>query len=184
MYDFPFGRSELYGLAYRTDYDLQQHAKHSGKSMDIVDNMTGEKITPHVIEPTFGLDRSILAVLCEAYEDETLEDGSTRTVLKLPKTLAPVHVACFPLMKKPELVNVSRQITNELMDHFNVEYDEKGAIGKRYRRHDEIGTPICITVDFDTLEDKTVTIRYRDSMKQVRVSIADLKQAVSAELMS
>ncbi len=183
-YDFPFGRKELYGLAYRTDYDLGRHEEFSRKNLHIHDEQTGQKILPHVIEPTFGLDRTILAVLCEGFTEETLVDGSMRTVLKLVPSLAPVKVAVFPLMKKDGLPEKSREILEQLRSFGYVEYDQSGAIGKRYRRHDEIGTPVCVTVDYDTLDKnsadfETVTIRDRDTMQQERVKIVDLVSVLS-----
>lgn len=183
-YDFPFGRKELYGLAYRTNYDLSRHEEFSGKNLHIHDEATGQKILPHVIEPTFGLDRTILAVLCEGFKTEELEDGKTRDVLKLVPALAPVKIAILPLMKKDGLPEKSREIMKKLRIFGNIEYDQSGAIGKRYRRNDEIGTPVCITVDYDTLDKdsadfESVTIRDRDTMKQERVKIADLVSVLS-----
>jgi glycyl-tRNA synthetase len=175
QYRFPFGLSELYGLAYRGDFDLKQHMDFSHKSLEYIDPQTLEKFIPHVIEPTFGLDRTLLAVLCEAYHLETLADGETRTVLKLTPTLAPVQVAIFPLMKKEPLVILARQIAKSMKTAgLRSEYDESGAIGKRYRRQDEIGTPYCITIDFESLEDHQVTIRERDTMVQQRLKIDEL----------
>lgn len=174
MYDFPFGRSELYGLAYRTDFDLSRHAEFSKTRLDFTDPNTREKYVPHVIEPTFGLDRTILAVICEAYAEETLPNGEERTVLRFLPHMAPVKVAVFPLMKKEHLVEKARNVFQALNGNWTVQYDDSGAIGKRYRRHDEIGTPICITIDFQTLEDNTVTLRHRDSMEQERVSLDKL----------
>jgi len=178
-YDFPFGTDELYGLAYRTDFDLGNHAKSSGQSLEYLDPETQEKFIPHVIEPTFGVDRSVLAVLCESYNEEeapTSEEGKTepRVVLKFPKWLAPIKVAILPLSKKEELAKVARPIYEDLVKNFACEYDETQSIGKRYRRQDEIGTPYCVTVDFETLEDKAVTVRDRDTMKQERIKIEEL----------
>jgi glycyl-tRNA synthetase len=178
-YDFPFGTDELYGLAYRTDFDLGNHAKSSGQSLEYLDPETQEKFIPHVIEPTFGVDRSVLAVLCESYNEEeapTSEEGKTepRVVLKFPKWLAPIKVAILPLSKKEELAKVARPIYEDLVKNFACEYDETQSIGKRYRRQDEIGTPYCVTVDFETLEDKAVTVRDRDTMKQERINIEEL----------
>ncbi len=170
-YNFPFGENELYGLAYRTDFDLSQHQKFSKVSQEYIDTVNNKRYIPHVIEPTFGVDRTILAILCDAYDVETLENNETRTVLHLSRKIAPVKVAIFPLMKKEELVKKAIAIYDSLKSIWNVEYDESGAIGKRYRRQDELGTPYCITVDYDTLEDNTVTIRERDSMKQERLPI-------------
>ena len=174
LYDFPFGRSELYGLAYRTDFDLNRHKECSQQKIEYLDPKTNEKYIPHVIEPTFGLDRTVLALLCEAYEEQQLEGGDSRVVLHLCPSIAPVKVAVFPLMKKEPLTEKARHVFLSLRALWNVQYDESGAIGKRYRRHDEIGTPFCITVDFDTLENDTVTVRERDSMKQERVPIKEL----------
>lgn len=175
MFDFPFGRSELYGLAYRTNFDLSRHSQFSGQKMEYTDSKTGERFIPHVVEPTFGVDRTILALLCSAYAEETLSDGETRTVLRFKPSMAPVKVAIFPLMKKEPLQEKARALYKDLFKHFTCEYDEGGAIGKRYRRQDEIGTPCCITIDFDTLENDTVTLRHRDSMEQERLPIAAVK---------
>lgn len=176
-YEFPFGKKELYGLAYRSDFDLQNHAKHSGKDLSYRDPQTGEQFIPHVIEPTWGIDRTILAVLLDAYSKE-----GSRVVLKLKHNLAPYKAAIFPLLaNKPELVNVAQTLYDELRKEVNVVFDDRGNIGKRYYSQDEIGTPYCITVDFQTLEDKTVTIRDRDSAKQKRISIKEVKQAISRE---
>lgn len=177
-YDYPFGREELYGLAYRTDFDLKNHMEKSGEDLSYTDPESGEKFLPHVVEPTFGLDRSVLAVLCDAYTEE-----EERTVLKLHPKLAPYKAAVFPLLRnKPELVAKARDVYQELKKHFNVAWDDRGNIGKRYFSQDEIGTPFCITIDFDTLENDTVTIRDRDSMKQERVSISELKDRVEKTL--
>jgi len=183
-YDFPFGKKELYGLAYRTDFDLSQHQEHSGKKLEYFDDQTGERFIPHVIEPTWGLDRTILAVLCEAYNEEKLEDGSQRTVMKITPKLAPVKVAVLPLMKKDGLPDKAREVLSGLRDLGNCEFDLSGAIGKRYRRQDEIGTPVCVTIDYDTLEDESVTIRDRDSMAQERIKISDLKAKLSQQYFS
>ncbi len=174
-FDFPFGQKELYGLAYRTDFDLQAHETHSGISQAYVDDQTGEKFIPHVLEPTFGLNRTILAILTSAYDEETVE-GETRTVLRLSPRIAPVQVAVLPLSKKEELTKVSEEIARHLKKVVRVAHDETQSIGKRYRRQDEIGTPYCVTVDFDTLTDNAVTVRDRDTMEQVRVQIAELPQ--------
>ena len=174
VYDFPFGTSELYGLAYRTDFDLKRHAEYSGSNLEYTDPETREKFIPHVIEPTFGVERTVLALLCEAYNEETLENGETRTVLRFKPSIAPVKVAVFPLMKKEPLSAKAAEVFRLVQARWTCEYDESGAIGKRYRRQDELGTPYCITIDFDTLENNTVTVRERDSMQQVRVSIEQL----------
>jgi glycyl-tRNA synthetase len=173
-YNFPFGENELYGLAYRTDFDLKNHQEHSKKNLEYFDPIKNIKYIPHVIEPTFGLERTILALLCDAYDEEILENNEKRVVLRFDKKIAPVKVAIFPLMKKEELSKIAKDIFDKLNPHFSVEYDESGAIGKRYRRQDELGTPYCLTIDYDTLEDNTVTIRDRDSMKQERIKIDDL----------
>lgn len=165
-YDFPFGREELYGLAYRTDFDLKNHFKKPPyKDLD-----TGEEFYPHVVEPTFGVDRSVLVVLLDAYIEE-----KDRVVLKLKPKLAPYKAAVFPLLaNKPELVKLARKIYDDLRQHFMVTFDDRGNIGKRYYSQDEIGTPYCITIDFDTLTNDDVTIRDRDTMKQERVQVKDL----------
>ncbi|OGY90870.1 MAG: glycine--tRNA ligase [Candidatus Komeilibacteria bacterium RIFCSPLOWO2_02_FULL_48_11] len=172
-YEYPFGQKELYGLAYRADFDLKNHMKISGQDLQYTDTESGEKFVPHVIEPTFGADRSVLAAMVEAYHEEEV-DGETRAVLKLPKWLAPIKVAILPLSKKDELAKAARPIYDELRQYFVCEYDETQSIGKRYRRQDEIGTPYCVTVDFESLDDKMVTVRERDSMKQERVGIKEL----------
>lgn len=169
-YDFPFGRSELYGLAYRADFDLTQHAALSNEKLSIRSG-NGPPIVPHVIEPTFGLDRTILALLCEAYREEKLDNGSTRTLLSLHPQVAPVKVAVFPLVKKAPFVEKARSIYQRLLKRWNVEIDESGNIGKRYRRQDELGTPYCITVDYDSLEKGIFTLRDRDSMEQKSLSL-------------
>jgi len=174
-YDFPFGRKELYGLAYRTDFDLSNHEKHSKVSLEYLDEVTGEKLIPHVIEPTFGLDRTVLAVLCGAYTEDGL-GGESRVYLKLKPSIAPVKAAVFPLLKnKPELVAKAREVYWTLKKEIPaIMWDDNGNIGKRYRRQDEIGTPFCITIDFDTLEDGTVTLRDRDTGDQQRIKIEEL----------
>jgi len=178
-FDFPFGRKELYGLAYRTDFDLRNHSTSSGVDLQYFEEETGERFTPHVIEPTFGVDRTVLAVLASAYTEDEL-GGETRTYLKLSKNIAPVKVAVFPLLKnKPELVEKAREVFMVLKkDIPQIVFDDNGNIGKRYRRQDEIGTPACITIDFDTLIDDTVTLRDRDTGEQKRVKIVELKEAL------
>jgi len=184
-YEFPFGRQELEGVAYRTDYDLSQHQKASGKSLEYFDEETKHKFIPHVVEPSAGVDRTVLALICEAYtEDEAPDEKGkmeTRTVLRLHPRMAPIKCAVFPLLKnKEELVAKAKEIVDRLRPHMFVFYDEGGAIGRRYRRQDEIGTPFGVTVDFETFGEKdgslrdTVTLRERDSMKQERVKISDL----------
>ncbi len=176
-YNFPFGWGELYGLAHRGDFDLTSHSKYSNQKLEYLDPQTNKKYTPHVLEPTFGLERSILATITSAFEEEKINDGE-RIVLKFPKKLAPVKVAVFPLLKnKPELVKKAKEIFNMLKNKYSCEFDDNGNVGKRYRRQDEIGTPYCITVDFDTLEkDNTVTVRDRDTMKQERIAISNLEK--------
>lgn len=174
-YNFPFGFKELEGIHARGNYDLSQHSKYSGQDLSYSDPVSKKKYIPHIIESSVGVGRIFLAVLCDSYTEEKLEDGTERTVLKLPKKLAPIKVAVFPLLKnKPELVEKAKFIFNELKYDFMCEFDDNGNIGKRYRRQDEIGTPYCITVDFKTLEDDTVTVRDRDNMDQQRVKIEDL----------
>ncbi len=182
VYDFPFGTSELYGLAYRTNFDLTQHAEFSGQKLEYIDPETKERFVPHVIEPTFGVERTVLALLCDAYDEETLENGEMRTVLHLHPRIAPVKAAVFPLMKKEPLGPKAEAVFQMLQKHWLCEYDESGAIGKRYRRQDELGTPFCITIDFDTIENDTVTLRDRDSMQQERVPIARLVEVLSQKL--
>jgi glycyl-tRNA synthetase len=181
-FDYPFGQKELYGLAYRTDYDLGRHSEYSGETLNYFDEETKERFIPHVIEPSLGVDRTVLAILCDAY-DEDEADGEVRTVLRLVPGIAPVHVAVLPLMKKDGLAEKGREIAAELKKTLRVMYDESGSIGKRYRKQDEIGTPVCVTIDYQTLEDGTVTARDRDSMKQERVAIADLQKYLSAYLL-
>lgn len=177
-YKFPFGWGELMGVAYRGCFDLTQHQEHSKKSMEYTDPQTNEKYVPHVIEPAFGLSRTTLITLLDAYEEDEI-GGESRTVMKFAPHIAPVKAAIFPLMKKPELQKVATEIFDTLKKHFMVEYDESGAIGKRYRRQDEIGTPYCITVDYDTLEDGKVTLRTRDNAKQIKIHKDDLQKALT-----
>jgi glycyl-tRNA synthetase len=166
-YLFPFGWGELWGIADRMDFDLKQHIEHSGENMEYLDPVTNEKYIPHVVEPSLGADRVALAFLCNAYDEETLENGDVRTVMRLHPALAPFKAAVLPLQKK--LGETAGAIRDMIASEFMVDYDETGSIGKRYRRQDEIGTPYCFTVDFDTLEDGTVTVRDRDSMQQHRI---------------
>ncbi len=174
-YNYPFGQSELWGLAYRTDYDLKKHQEYSGKDLSYADPKTNEKYIPHVVEPSMGVERSLLAILCAAYTEEKIEK-ETRIVMKFPKNLAPIKIAVFPLLKnKPELVERAHDIFDSLKLSYMCEFDDNGNIGKRYRRQDEIGTPYCVTVDFDSVKDDTVTVRDRDTMEQKRVKIADLE---------
>ncbi len=174
-YQFPFGQDELWAIAYRTDYDLSRHQEYSGEDLRYFDDKTGQRYIPHVIEPTFGVDRTLLAILGDAYEEEKLPDGETRVVLKIKPSIAPYQAAVFPLLaNKENLVNKAREIYKDLKKDFNVFWDDRGNIGKRYRYQDEIGTPYCVTVDFDSLENNDVTVRDRDTMKQERVAIGEL----------
>jgi glycyl-tRNA synthetase len=188
-YDFPFGRQELEGVAYRTDYDLSQHQKASGKSLEYFDEETKQRFIPHVVEPSAGVDRTVLALICEAYSEDQAPDEKgkmeTRLVMRFHPRIAPIKCGVFPLLKNnPQLVAKAKEIVALLRPHMTVFYDESGAIGRRYRRQDEIGTPFGVTVDFETLGEKnaalrdTVTLRDRDSMKQERVKISDLPQIV------
>lgn len=177
---FPFGWGELWGVADRTDYDLTQHMKTSGKSLEYFDPETNEKYIPYVIEPSLGVERLFLAVVCDAYDEETLEDGTTRTVMRLHPALAPVKTAILPLSKK--LSEKAGALCEELSKYFCVEYDDAGAIGKRYRRQDEIGTPFCVTYDFDSETDNCVTVRERDTMEQVRIPISDVKAYIEERI--
>lgn len=187
-YDFPFGQKELWGIAYRTDYDLSRHQEHSGKDMSFFDPETNESYIPHVIEPTFGVERTLLATIVTAYQEEEAPTASgkkeTRIVLKLPKELAPYKVAILPLSKKPGLEKVSQEIFDKLKEFYMVDFDATQSIGRRYRRQDEIGTPYCITVDFETLNDESVTVRDRDTMKQDRIKISELENYLADKLKS
>ena len=176
-YEFPFGISELEGIAHRGDYDLSQHQEFSGKDLTYFDEEKKERFLPHVIEPSAGADRGTLAFLCEAYTEDTI-GGEPRTVLKFHPRLAPIKAAVFPLVKRDGMPEKAEAIYRDLKKHFNVSFDEKGAIGRRYRRQDEAGTPFCITVDSQTLTDGTVTFRDRDSCRQWRVSASGVLQAL------
>ena len=177
---FPFGWGELWGVADRTDYDLTQHQKTSGKSLEYFDPETNEKYIPYVIEPSLGVERLFLAVVCDAYDEEQLEDGTSRTVMHLHPALAPVKAAVLPLSKK--LSEKAGELHDELAKYFSVDFDDAGAIGKRYRRQDEIGTPFCITYDFDTETDGCVTVRERDSMQQVRIPLTEVKAYIEERI--
>ena len=177
---FPFGWGELWGIADRTDYDLKQHQTHSGKSLDYFDPETNERYIPYVIEPSLGADRVALAFLCDAYDEEVLDEKDTRVVLRLHPALAPYKAAILPLSKK--LNDQAQEIYTQLAKDFMVDFDDAGSIGKRYRRQDEIGTPFCITYDFDSVEDQCVTVRERDSMKQERIAIADLNAYIAKKI--
>lgn len=183
-YRYPFGLKELYGLAYRTDHDLKNHMEASGVDLRYTDPQTGEKVLPHVIEPSFGIDRTVLVTLLSAYDEEEIAEGDTRVVLRLPSAIAPVQVAILPLSKKEPLTESAQALASDLRKKFRLEYDDGGSIGKRYRRQDEIGTPFCITVDFETPETKTVTVRERDSMKQERIAISEIQSWLSERLLA
>ena len=179
-FNFPFGWGELWGIADRTDYDLKAHMDHSKEDMTYLDPETNEKYVPYCIEPSLGCDRVALAFLCNAYDEEEISEGDTRTVLHLHPALAPYKLAVLPLSKK--LSEKAEEVYTKLSKSFMCDYDEAGSIGKRYRREDEIGTPYCITVDFDTLEDDTVTIRDRDTMEQIRLPISEIKNYIKEKI--
>ncbi len=181
-FDFPFGFKELEGIHSRTDFDLKAHEEFSGKKLQFFDPELNKSYVPYVIETSIGLDRMFLAVFSKALEEETLEDGSTRVVLKIPAVIAPTKAAVLPLVKKDGLPEIAQKIIDDLQWDFQVAYDEKDAIGKRYRRQDAIGTPFCITVDHDTVSNNTVTIRHRDSMKQERVAVDQLSEIIKKEV--
>ncbi|MDE7395470.1 MAG: glycine--tRNA ligase, partial [Clostridiales bacterium] len=177
---FPFGWGELWGIADRTDFDLKRHQEASGQSMEYTDPVTNAKYVPYCIEPSLGADRAVLAFLCNAYDEETLDGGDVRTVLHLHPALAPYKVAVLPLQK--QLSEKADEIYRALCKHFSCTYDLTGSIGKRYRRQDEIGTPYCVTIDFETLEDGAVTIRDRDTMAQERLPIEKIAAYVEEKL--
>ena len=179
-YLFPFGWGELWGIADRTDFDLKAHIEHSGEPMEYFDPDTNEKYVPYVIEPSLGADRVALAFLCEAYDEEEITDGDVRTVMRLHPALAPYKAAILPLSKK--LVEQAEELYSTISKHFMIEYDDTGSIGKRYRRQDEIGTPYCITYDFESVEDKCVTVRDRDTMQQERVVIESLVEYIREKI--
>jgi len=181
-FNFPFGFKELEGIHSRTDFDLKAHEEYSGKKLQYFDHEDNTSYTPYVVETSIGLDRMFLAVFSHSLVEEELENNTTRTVLKLPAVLAPTKAAVFPLLKKDGLPEVARQIIEDLKWDFNVFYDEKDAVGKRYRRQDAAGTPFCITVDHETLENNSVTIRHRDTMEQQRVDISELKEIINQEV--
>lgn len=180
-FDFPIGQKELAGLAYRTDFDLKQHSDYSKTDLSYFDEDTKERYIPHCIEPSIGVERVMLAVLGSAYKEEEV-NGETRTVLAFPPAIAPVQVAVLPLSKKEELSGIAEEIANGLKKKFRVQYDETQSIGKRYRRQDEIGTPYCVTVDFETVNDRAVTVRDRDTMTQDRVKVDELDSYFAAKL--
>ena len=180
--DVEWGWDELEGIANRTDYDLKTHQEYSGKDMTYLDDQTNERYHPYVIEPAAGVDRASLAFLLDAYDEEELEDGETRVVLHFHPKIAPIKVGVFPLVKKDGLKELALSIESKLRMNFTTFYDEGGAIGRRYRRQDEIGTPYCITIDYETKENNTVTIRYRDSMEQKRIKIEELIPFIYEEI--
>ena len=179
-YLFPFGWGEINGTHNRTNFDLSRHQEYSGKSMEYLDPETNERYIPYIIESTYGLDRTVLAILCESYDEEEIAEGDTRVVLHLNPVLAPYKVAVLPLSKK--LSEKAEEVYSKLCKKFMCDYDEAGSIGKRYRREDEIGTPYCVTVDFDTLEDDTVTVRDRDTMEQVRIKIDEVESYIQEKI--
>lgn len=181
-FKMPFGFSEVEGIHSRTDFDLKQHEKFSGKQIKYFDPQRNESYVPYVIETSIGVDRMFLSIMSHAYCEEKLENGETRIVLRLPAALAPVKLCVMPLVKKDGLPEKAQEIMNDLKFHFNCRYDEKDSVGKRYRRQDAIGTPYCVTVDYDTLKDDTVTIRFRDSMEQKRVKISELLGIINDEV--
>ena len=180
-YQFPFGWKEIWGLAYRTDFDLKNHMKFSGVDLSYTDPTTKEKFVPHVIEPTFGLSRLVLTSIVNAYHEEEV-NGKVRTLLKFSPKIAPIKAAIFPLQKDGKLKELAIKIYNDLKSQFTIEFDDAGNIGKMYRRQDEIGTPFCITVDFQSIEDSKVTIRDRDTMKQERVDVNSLSDFISKKI--
>ena len=179
-YKFPFGWGELWGIADRTDYDLTQHSKFSGVNLDYIDPVDNTRYVPYCVEPSLGADRLALLAMCEAYREEEVKEGDTRIVMKLHPVVAPIKACICPLSK--QLSEKANEIYLDLAKYYNVEYDEAGSIGKRYRRQDAIGTPMCITIDFDTENDDSVTIRDRDTMEQVRVKISELKDYIAKKL--
>lgn len=181
-FKFPFGFKELEGIHSRTDFDLGKHEEYSGKKLQYFDHEENQSYTPYVLETSIGLDRMFLAVFSNSLQEEELENGSTRTVLKIPAVLAPNKVAVLPLLKRDGLPEVAQKLVDELKWDFNVDYDEKDAVGRRYRRQDAVGTPFCVTVDHQTLEDDTVTIRHRDTMDQKRVKLSEVKDIISKEV--
>ncbi len=181
-YEFPMGWQELEGIHNRTDFDLGRHAEYSGKDLTYLDDQSREKFIPYVVETSAGLSRSVLMALSDAYEEEEIKEGDVRTVMHFHPSVAPVTVGVFPLVKKDGIAEIAKEIEAGLREEFVTFYDQSGAIGRRYRRQDEIGTPFCVTVDYDTKEDKTVTLRFRDSMEQVRVPVAELADRIRKEI--
>jgi glycyl-tRNA synthetase len=182
-YEYPFGWSELEGIANRTDYDLKKHQEYSGENLSYFDQATGESYVPYVVEPAVGPDRVMLAFLVDAYTEEEVR-GEERTVLKLHPRIAPVKAAVFPLSKKEPVSTVAKKLYDDLKGEYRLFYDDSGSIGRRYRRQDEAGTPFCVTVDFDTLDDKKVTIRDRDTMEQERIPIEAVQERLKALISS
>ena len=178
QYEFPFGWQELEGIHNRTDYDLSRHSEFSGKEINYLEEETKERYIPYIVETSAGLTRSVLMVLSDAYEEEEVGENDVRTVLHFHPKIAPIQVAVFPLVKKDGLAEKAREIETELREDFATFYDQSGAIGRRYRRQDEVGTPYCLTIDYDTMSDDTVTLRYRDSMEQVRIPVAELTATI------
>ncbi len=180
-YKYPFGFKEMFGIAYRTDFDLRNHSEKSGKDLNYIDPITGERFIPHVIEPTFGLSRLVGIILCDSFHKDTVQ-GKERIFLKLNSRLAPIKIAVFPLQKDGDLHLMAHKIYRELKQKYVCEYDNSGNIGKMYRRQDEIGTPFCVTIDYQSTKDQTVTVRNRDTMKQERISLAKLNDYFSGLL--
>ena len=188
-YEFPMGFQELEGIHNRTDFDLTQHMQYSGKDLQYIDQDNGnERYIPYIVETSAGLTRNVLMFLCDAYEEEKVADNGNaddwRVVLHFHPSIAPIKVAVLPLMKKDGLAELAKDIQNELKEEFVTDYDQSGAIGKRYRRQDEIGTPFCVTIDYESKEDDSVTLRYRDTMEQVRVKRSDLVEFIRKEMKS
>jgi len=181
-YLFPMGWRELEGIHNRTDYDLKRHSEYSGKDMQYIEQETNERYIPYIVETSAGLTRNLLMALCDAYDEETVGEGDVRTVMRFHPAIAPITVAVLPLMKKDGLAEMAEEIRKELMGDFATDYDHGGAIGRRYRRQDEAGTPFCVTVDYESKEDNTVTLRFRDSMEQVRVKRDELSERLRKEI--
>jgi glycyl-tRNA synthetase len=181
-YEFPFGWNELEGIHNRTDFDLSRHSEYSGKDLSYLDDQSKERYLPYIIETSAGLTRSVLMVLADAFEYEEVGENDTRSVLRFHPAIAPITVGVFPLVKKDGLAELAREIEQELREDFSTFYDQGGAIGRRYRRQDEAGTPFGITVDYETKENNTVTLRFRDSMEQVRVPVPELAERIRSEI--
>ena len=180
-FNFPFGFKELEGIHSRTDFDLSQHEKFSGKKIKYFDPESNKSFIPYVVETSIGLDRMFLAVLASSFNEEVLENNNSRVVLNIPDFLAPYRVAILPLIKKDGLSEYASKLYDELKIYYNISYDEKDAVGRRYRRQDAIGTPICITIDHESLKDDSVTLRYRDSMNQIRVNVKNVKEYIDEQ---